>query len=93
MYPTIVIVLVGSRRSFVDTYDFSTAFKSQDFNLYDPASRSFNVGNIIFALASPADIANSRSVDTSTSTSRIGEEDESRAQKANTIHGKDEDTR
>ena len=52
MYPTTVIVLVNTQRSFVDAYGNSSAVlqsKSLDFKTSDERSRRATVGHLSFA--------------------------------------------
>jgi len=55
MYPTIVIVLVNSRRSFVDTYGFSSAWNEGKGMVHSHRSRPPTVGHLSFAASPPTE--------------------------------------
>jgi len=51
MYPTIVILLVNTQRSFVDTYGFTTVFKDQKSYAHDIEFCPATAGHLSFAMA------------------------------------------
>jgi len=55
MYPTIVIVLVNSQRSFVDTYGFSSAWNEGKGMVHSHGSRPPTVGHLSFAASPPTE--------------------------------------
>jgi len=55
MYPTIVIVLVNSQRSFVDTYGFSSAWNEGKGMVYSRGLRPPTIGHLSFAASPPTE--------------------------------------
>ncbi|KAF5382134.1 hypothetical protein D9615_004307 [Tricholomella constricta] len=49
MYPAVVVVLVDRQRSFVETFGFSTAMRSNGAYTRDPGQRPATVGHLSFA--------------------------------------------
>jgi hypothetical protein len=52
MYPTIVIVIVNTQRSLVDTQGFTAVFKNEETNSLDVEARQDTFGHISFAMNS-----------------------------------------